>query len=131
MAISAGISNKEASKILDIMIGLLKNLLIKGDSLSINEFGTLSVRKRKARSGRNPKTGESLYIKRAIIPSFRFSKKLEKKLGGSHLITSEEPTHEKKYKAIMELFYATDREHVKNTLAKHSHVILYNNNLRC
>ena len=45
------------------LLDIISNTLKKGDSLTLVGFGTFEVRKRAARTGRNPKTGEELKIK--------------------------------------------------------------------
>ena len=51
-----------------------------GDSISLVGFGTFSVKDRKARTGRNPKTGEELSIPASKVPSFKAGKNLKERL---------------------------------------------------
>ncbi|MBU2567083.1 HU family DNA-binding protein, partial [Patescibacteria group bacterium] len=60
-------AERNVGALIDIISGTLK----KGDSLSLVGFGTFEVRKRAARTGRNPKTGEALKIKAAKVPAFK------------------------------------------------------------
>ena len=53
------------------MIGGVKQTLKKNGSVSLVGFGTFSVGKRVARSGRNPRTGATIKIKAAKVPKFR------------------------------------------------------------
>ena len=50
--------------------------LAKGESVTIAGFGTLSVKDRAARHGRNPRTGESIAIAASKVPSFKAGKGL-------------------------------------------------------
>ena len=60
--------------VVDEYLNLLKEEVIKGRTFKMNSLGSISKRKRKARKGRNPRTGESVMIPSRIIPLFRFSK---------------------------------------------------------
>jgi DNA-binding protein HU-beta len=77
MADSADISKAAAGRALDAMISSISGALKKGDSLTLVGFGTFSVRSRAARTGRNPKTGETIQIKAAKVPAFKAGKALK------------------------------------------------------
>ena len=64
-------------KALNVMIGGVKTTLKKNNSVSLVGFGTFSVGKRAARSGRNPRTGATIKIKAAKVPKFRPGKALK------------------------------------------------------
>ncbi len=51
--------------------------LQRGEEVSLVGFGTFSVRPRAARSGRNPKTGETITIQASRVPSFKAGKALK------------------------------------------------------
>ena len=55
----------------------VRKALKKGDSVSLVGFGTFVVRKRAARTGRNPRTGEQIKIKASKNPSFKAGKALK------------------------------------------------------
>ena len=59
------------------MVSSISGALKKGDSLTLVGFGTFSVRSRAARTGRNPKTGETIQIKAAKVPAFKAGKALK------------------------------------------------------
>ncbi len=61
----------------DDIVGALKN----GDKVNISGFGTFSVSERKARTGRNPKTGEAIQIAASRAPKFKAGKILKESLG--------------------------------------------------
>lgn len=71
------LSKTDAARALDGMIAVLKKALKKGDTVSIAGFGTFAVRKRAARVGRNPRTGESIKIKASKSPSFKAGKAMK------------------------------------------------------
>jgi DNA-binding protein HU-beta len=57
--------------------GVLTRALKKGDRVQITGFGTFETRKRKARTGRNPRTGKEIKIGPTVSPSFRPGKALK------------------------------------------------------
>lgn len=57
--------------------GILTTALKKGDRVQITGFGTFETRKRKARTGRNPRTGEEIKIGATTSPTFRPGKALK------------------------------------------------------
>ena len=64
-----GLTNREALRYVDILFDVIKDQLIKGESIHIVGFGTLEVVKRKPRRGRNPITGEEIELpaRRALV----------------------------------------------------------------
>lgn len=77
IASQADISKAAAGRALEAVIGGVKTTLRKGGSVSLVGFGTFSVTKRAARTGRNPRTGASIKIKAAKVPKFRAGKALK------------------------------------------------------
>lgn len=65
------ISKAAATRALESILDAVKKTLKKGDTVSLVGFGTFAVSKRAARTGRNPRTGESIKIKAAKVPKFR------------------------------------------------------------
>ena len=77
IAVSADISKAASSRALDAMIGAVKATLKKNGTVTLVGFGTFSVGKRAARTGRNPRTGEAIKIKAAKVPKFKPGKALK------------------------------------------------------
>ena len=73
----ADISKAAATRALESTIGAVKTTLKKGGSVSLVGFGTFSVKARAARSGRNPRTGETLNIPASKVPGFKAGKALK------------------------------------------------------
>jgi DNA-binding protein HU-beta len=71
------LSNKKAALILDDMVAVITKQLKKGVRIRLTGLGILQVRKRAARMGRNPATGEAIKIKASKKVSFRPSKELK------------------------------------------------------
>jgi len=76
IATKADIS-KAAGRSLDAMIAAVKTTLKKGGTVTLVGFGTFAVTARAARTGRNPRTGEAIKIKKAKVPKFRPGKALK------------------------------------------------------
>ncbi len=82
IARQADLSKAAATRSLEAVIGAVKTTLKKGDSVTITGFGTFAVTKRKARTGRNPRTGTAIKIKASKVPKFRPGKGLKDALNG-------------------------------------------------
>ena len=70
-------TKKEAHAALDCVIASITKSLKKGEDVTLTGFGTFKVVKRKARTGRNPRTGEILKIKASKAPRFSAGKTLK------------------------------------------------------
>src|SRR5579862_3490786 len=68
---------KQADAMLGEMVGLVTKHLKKGDKIRLTGLGVLQVRKRAARMGRNPATGEAIKIKASKKVAFRVAKELK------------------------------------------------------
>jgi len=77
LAEARGIAKKEAEGVLNETVDLLVKHLKKGDRIRIAGFGILQVKKRPARMGRNPATGEPIKIKASKRVAFRAAKELK------------------------------------------------------
>ncbi len=77
VADSADVSKAAAGRAVDSTIAAITKALKKGDSVTLVGFGTFSVRKRAARNGRNPRTGEVIKIKASKVPGFKAGKALK------------------------------------------------------
>ena len=71
VAAKAEISKKDAEKALTAVLGSIEEALKAGDKVQLIGFGTFEVKERAARTGHNPKTGESIEIAAAKVPSFK------------------------------------------------------------
>ena len=77
VATSADLSKAAATRALDAIIGAVKATLKKNGTVTLVGFGTFSVGKRAARTGRNPRTGDAIKIKAAKVPKFKPGKALK------------------------------------------------------
>ncbi|PVX52456.1 DNA-binding protein HU-beta [Balneicella halophila] len=80
MASKAGLTKADAKKAIDAFTEVTGDVLKKGDKLTLIGFGTFSVSKREARTGRNPRTGEALKIKAKNVAKFKPGAELAKKV---------------------------------------------------
>lgn len=77
VADGADISKAAAARAVDSFIEAVTGALKKDDQVTLVGFGTFLVRERAARTGRNPRTGESIEIKASKNPSFKAGKALK------------------------------------------------------
>ena len=72
-----GITKKQAAASVDAIIAAIKEALTKGEDVRLVGFGTFSVKKRKARTGRSPQTGKALKIPAKKVVRFAPGKGLK------------------------------------------------------
>ena len=77
IASKSDISKAAATRALAALTDAVRKTLKKGDTVSLVGFGSFSVSKRAARTGRNPRTGDAIKIKKAKVPKFRPGKALK------------------------------------------------------
>jgi DNA-binding protein HU-beta len=77
VATSSDLPKAQAARAVDAMIDVISSALRGGDQVTIVGFGTFLVREREARSGRNPRTGETIQIPASKMPSFKAGKGLK------------------------------------------------------
>lgn len=78
----AELTKADAGRAVDAMVAAITKALKKGDTVTLVGFGTFSVRKRGARTGRNPRTGESVEVEEKWVPFFKTGKELRERLNG-------------------------------------------------
>ena len=71
------LTKTDAGRIVDVVFSSISKSLKKGEPVSIVGFGTFSVKKRSARTGRNPQTGQEIKIKARKVPVFKAGKGLK------------------------------------------------------
>ena len=77
VAESSGLSKTDATKAVEGVFDAITGALKSGDEVRLVGFGTFSVAKRKASTGRNPRTGEPMEIKASAQPKFKAGKGLK------------------------------------------------------
>lgn len=76
-------SNAAADRTIAAVIDIISGALKKGDNVSLVGFGTFEVRKRAARTGRNPATGAAIKIKASKVPAFKAGATLKAAVNGA------------------------------------------------
>jgi len=77
VAEKANMTKKDAERAINATVEAIQEALAKDDKVSLVGFGTFEVRRRAARKGRNPKTGEEISIEATRVPAFRAGKGLK------------------------------------------------------
>jgi integration host factor subunit beta len=84
---------RDVEKIVDTVFDEITSALSKGDRVELRGFGAFSVKHREARMGRNPRTGESVYVEAKNLPFFKTGKALREALNeGNSQITGSSDT---------------------------------------
>jgi integration host factor subunit beta len=73
---------RDVERIVDTIFDEITAALAKGDRVELRGFGAFSVKKREARTGRNPRTGESVTVQAKALPFFKTGKELRERLNG-------------------------------------------------
>ncbi len=74
----AGLSKKDVAEVVDFLFETIKEELEVNDIVKISGFGNFSVRQKRARRGRNPRTGEEITISERKVMTFKSSQILKK-----------------------------------------------------
>ncbi len=80
---SLGVSRNESAAFVERILEEIAERLEKGETVKISSFGTFSVREKKMRMGRNPKTGEEVPISPRRVISFRASNVLKDQINAN------------------------------------------------
>ena len=73
----AGLSRTDSARAVETMLEVITSALKRGDEVRLVGFGNFSVTRRKASTGRNPRTGEPMQIKESTQPKFKAGKGLK------------------------------------------------------
>ena len=91
-AIGSRITKRECGLVVDAFLDAVKEALARGDGIELRGFGTFKVRHRKARAGRNPRTGEAVEVPPRDVPVFKPSRHLRSRVDrGSGVSGAEAP----------------------------------------
>ena len=72
--------HRDVERIVTTIFDEISEALARGDRVELRGFGAFSVKQRDARTGRNPRTGESVAVDDKIIPFFKTGKQLRERL---------------------------------------------------
>lgn len=73
---------RDAEKIVNTIFDEITDAMARGDRVELRGFGAFSVKKRDARVGRNPRTGDSVEVEEKHVPFFKTGKLLRDRLNG-------------------------------------------------
>ena len=73
---------RDVEKIVDTIFNEITDALARGDRVELRGFGAFSVKHRASRTGRNPRTGETVQVEAKRLPFFKTGKALREKLNG-------------------------------------------------
>jgi integration host factor beta subunit len=76
-------THRESETIVNAMFDAMANRLASGERIEIRGFGSFAVKRRRARQGRNPKTGQLVRVDAKRIPFFRAGKELRIEVNGA------------------------------------------------
>lgn len=74
---------RDVVRIVDTVFQEIIEAMARGDRVELRGFGAFSVKKRDARNGRNPKTGEAVDVDQKYVPFFKTGKLLRDRLNGN------------------------------------------------
>lgn len=81
VAAKADVSQKEAGAVVTAVLDEIKDALKKGDKVQLVGFGSFEVREKAARTGKNPRTGETINIPASKAPAFKAGKAFKDYIG--------------------------------------------------
>lgn len=74
---AVGGTKADAERAIEAAIGAITNSLVKGVEVSVAGLGIFTAKTRAARTGRNPRTGETIHVPAMRVPKFRAAKALK------------------------------------------------------
>jgi integration host factor subunit beta len=77
-------------QLVNVIFESMEQALRRGERIEIRGFGSFEVREYKAYEGRNPRTGESVYVRPKRLPFFKVGKELKERINGSDPDTPED-----------------------------------------
>ena len=75
--------HRDVERVVNTILDGITDALAEGDRVELRGFGAFSVRRRPARVGRNPRTGESVAVKEKHVPFFKTGKELRERVDAS------------------------------------------------
>ena len=73
-------SRKDVEVIIDTLFGSMSDSLSRGEKVEIRGFGSFKIKQRDGRQGRNPKSGENIYIEPKKVPFFKAGKEIKERI---------------------------------------------------
>ncbi len=76
-----GLNKREAKEFIELFFEQIRDALEKGESVKLSGFGGFSVRNKRSRPGRNPKTGQAVAVSARRVVTYRASQKVKEGIG--------------------------------------------------
>ncbi len=73
---------RDVENIVNAILDTIADALARGDRVELRGFGAFSVKRRDARTGRNPRTGETVSVSQKVVPVFKTGKEMRMRLNG-------------------------------------------------
>jgi len=73
-------SKKDVERIVDSLFSSMSDSLSRGEKVEIRGFGSFKIKERSGRQGRNPKSGENIYIEAKRVPFFKAGKEIRERI---------------------------------------------------
>ncbi|GEO16049.1 integration host factor subunit beta [Microvirga aerophila] len=74
---------RDVEKVVNAILDTIADALAQGGRAEIRGFGSFAVKKRDARTGRNPRTGEAVSISEKVVPVFKTGKEMRQRLNAT------------------------------------------------
>ena len=71
---------RDVENIVNAILDTIADALTRGDRVELRGFGAFAVKKRDARTGRNPRTGEAVSVQEKVVPVFKTGKEMRQRL---------------------------------------------------
>ncbi len=78
---------RDAENVVNAILQEITKALARGDRVEIRGFGAFSVKRRDARSGRNPRTGQQVSVDEKVVPVFKAGKEMRARLNKAVTLT--------------------------------------------
>ena len=92
LAEKLSIKKQQAEQVINIFTNSIIDALAKGDKVEIRGFGSFRVRQRAAKEGRNPKTGEKVFVPEKKVPFFKTGKDFRELVDASAKGAEDKPS---------------------------------------
>jgi integration host factor subunit beta len=82
LADQVGLTRRQAAEVLSLVLDRVVDAIQRGEKVELRGFGSFRTRKRRARAGRNPRTGAQVSVPPKVVPYFKPGKQLRETLDG-------------------------------------------------
>ncbi len=83
-AANSHLNQRDGERIVNVILEEIIAALARGDRVELRGFGAFTIKHRSARQGRNPRTGETVFVEQKFVPFFKTGKELRERLNRDH-----------------------------------------------